>query len=185
MKYFPFAIYRFELISRITSFHFVSFSKITESPLRDNNKTTSMFSIDLRGNEISFQFLKQSEWQKSTNCRPNQNIMKKVRKKPNWQIKLKCAGCEEMCNDNVSVYTCYITYCCICWAIDKQLYLYLIAMGHIEGVFVSWKLRRAREWRCHTFLYLSSSHAVWTNAGGNFLTMFDKLTVLQEATIQK
>ena len=121
----------------------------------------------------------------STNCRPNQNIMKKIRKKPNWQIKLKCAGCEEMCNDNFSVYTCYITYCCICWAIDKQLYLYLIAMGHIEGLFVSWKLRLAREWRCHTFLYLSSSLAVWTNAGGNFLTMFDKLTVLQEATIQK
>ena len=37
-------------------------SQITESTLRDNNKTTSMFSNDSRANEILFQFLKQSEW---------------------------------------------------------------------------------------------------------------------------
>ena len=52
-------------------------------------------------------------------------------------------------------------------------------MGCIKGFFVSWKSHLAREWSCHTFLYLSSSHTVCTNAGRNFLTMFDKLTVLQ------
>ena len=37
----------------------------------------------------------------------------------NWivQIKLKCVGSEEMGNDNFSVYTCYITFCCICCAV--------------------------------------------------------------------
>ena len=57
--------------------------QITESPLRDNDKTTSMFSNDSR-------------------------IV---------QIKLKCVGSEEMGNDNFSVYTCYITFCCICCAV--------------------------------------------------------------------
>ena len=185
MKYFPFANYRFELISRITFFSFCFFLENYRKPSQRQWQNDFNVFHWLKRKRNIFPISETVRVIMSTNCRPNQNIMKKIRKKPNWQIKLKCAGCEEMCNDNFSVYTCYITYCCICWAIDKQLYLYLIAMGHIEGLFVSWKLRLAREWRCHTFLYLSSSLVVWTNAGGNFLTMFDKLTVLQEATIQK
>ena len=45
----------------------------------------------------------------------------------------------------------------------KDPALYVFDLGYIEGVFVSWKLRLARERSCHTFLYLSSSHAVYMN----------------------
>ena len=56
MKYFPFANYLFELISQITLFHFCFLLQITESPLRDNDKTTSMFSNDSRGKKSHSNF---------------------------------------------------------------------------------------------------------------------------------
>ena len=47
------------LANYIFSFRFVS--QIIVSPLRDNNKTTTIFRNDSREHEIAFQFLKQSK----------------------------------------------------------------------------------------------------------------------------
>ena len=91
----------FELISQITVFSFRFVSQFTVSPLRDNNKKTSIFRNDTDTKRNLFpisETVKVDKWLLTITAGQIKLIHKKEK---SWivQIKLKSVGCGEISND--------------------------------------------------------------------------------------